>query len=154
MMYLGDQAVGLATSLPVFSDKVQIETGIYIPDDDIKATTNPVTIYHNIGTIPDFIFVQAFGLTVNDSYDKKYALLCSFQKIGDNYASIVTRALTAGNTTSQSNNIWSTVETFVNSGFVSNSSFRILTPGSDSYFKKGIPYYYVVGKFKEVTLNA
>ena len=76
MMYLGQDPVGLATSIPIFEQDMKIEYGEYIPENDIFPTD--VVINHGLGAIPDFFLVQAVNIEITNTYEKKY-LLCSCQ---------------------------------------------------------------------------
>lgn len=155
MMYLGNDPVGLATSLPVFSDKAQIEIGIYIPDDDINVTDNPIYINHNLGVVPDFIFFNSIGIRVTTEHDKKYILSGSIQIYANGEMGAIaarTTNINAASIVSVSANNAASV--YIDNNFITNSNFKFFGHSTNSYVKKDIPYYYIVGKFKEVTSNA
>ena len=76
MMYLGSNAVGMATSLPQFADIAKIECGNYTPTTDELISSK--TFNHNLGEVPDLILLYSVGTDNNgENYDKKYALLVS-----------------------------------------------------------------------------
>ena len=144
MMYLGDQAVGLATSLPEFADIAKIECGTFIVEEDTLA--NDYIINHNLGIIPDFFQCYAAQAFTNDT-SKVYLIQTSFtqwpsQEASNYYAFsnyAIPTALNGGGV--QKSNL------------ASDSSFRLYNAKS-LYLKANIKYFYILGKLKEVTPNA
>ena len=72
MMYLGENPVGLATSIPIFSDKVQIEYGEYTPQTDELVKTIDIT--HSLGVVPDFIIYSIEDIDLTNTYNVTYLL--------------------------------------------------------------------------------
>lgn len=154
MMYLGNQAVGIATSLPEFADIAKIECGNYTPTED----ENPNNIYipHSLGEIPDFIVYQSTGVAVSDSYQYTYLIsgiiyivpVLNYPEFPSDsfYQSIFARKQQKGIAYS---NI------LVNmSNFATTSNFLFPRAQATDRLKANVTYHYVIGKFKEVTPNA
>lgn len=151
MMYLGQNAVGIATSLPIFGDKVKIEYGEYTPVED-EETMNTF-IQHSINDIPDFLIYYTKDISVDEIYEVSYTLdgtvFPTASPSDTNYTSyIVCRALVANST-----NITITRGTTDITATYTNTTFRFFGP-SGSKLKANAKYCYIVGKFKEVTPNA
>ena len=151
MMYLGDKAVGIATSLPVFANVAKVEFGNYTPIEDEDVTTKYFS--HSLGEIPDFIIFFATTFTIAYTYDVQYLITGSIIKkniIGDANDCILNANMnklnTAGSTTSARGSA-------LLSDYSTNNSFRFFG-ATGAHLKAGITYNYVIGKFKEVTENA
>ena len=150
MMYLGQDPVGLATSIPIFEKDMKIEYGEYIPENDIYS--GDVIINHGLGAIPDFFLAQAVDIELINTYQKNYLLYCMVIKCAPNSAVIITRGINANATTYASVN---TITTLTNaSSFSNESNVKFFGQGSDVYLKAGVKYHYIIGKYKEVTPNA
>lgn len=149
MMYLGQDPIGLATSIPIFGDKVEIEYGEYIAENDI--TTSNVTIHHNLGAIPDFVLIQTNNIEIK-SYEKNYLLCCMVIKLSPTTSAIIARSITANSTNYGASNVVTT--TSAASVFSNDSTVQFFGPGSSNYIKANVVYHYIIGKYKEVTPNA
>ena len=151
MMYLGNQAVGIATSLPIFGDKVKIEYGEYTPTED--KDTMDTTIQHSINDVPDFFIYYTKDISVDEIYNVGYvldgALFPATPQSGKNYNSYVTcRTLTENST-----NIGIVRGSLDITTTFTNTTFRFFGP-TGSKLKANAKYCYIIGKFKEVTSNA
>ena len=157
MMYLGNQAVGMATSLPIFNDKVEIEYGEYVPENDIDINNNPVSISHNLGAVPDFIYFFTPNIEIKDTYSKIYLIcyMAIFIK-KDDVMHVYVRGIKPNSTSMI--NIGSNVtrESWINSNWSSTSNFLIICNHATNIcnLKANVKYHYIIGKFKEVTSNA
>lgn len=144
MMYLGKDAVGLATSIPEFANIAKIECGTFIVEEDTLA--NDYIINHNLGIIPDFFLCYAAQAFTNNT-SKVYLIQISFtqwpsQEASDYYAfsHYATPTALNGGGVRKSN-------------LASGSSFKLYNVKS-LYLKANIKYFYVLGNLKEVTSNA
>ena len=152
MMYLGDNPIGLATSIPIFSDKVEIEYGEYTPETDIPIYNSTLFIPHNIGTIPDFVIVAA-DIPESDTYTVKYLGLLSYCRANSESYHVFIRVIKPG-TSNWATSSGITTNTYTQEvQYLSDSNFKIIGP-SEAYVKANVTYHYIVGKFKEVTPNA
>ena len=150
MMYLGQDPVGLATSIPIFEQDMKIEYGEYIPENDIFPTD--VVINHGLGAIPDFFLVQAVNIEITNTYEKKYLLYCMVIKCAPNSVAIITRGINANATTYATVNATTPL---TNASSFSNESYvKFFGQGSDTYLKAGVKYHYIIGKYKEVSPSA
>ena len=155
MMYLGKDPVGLATSLPVFSDIAKIEFGEYTPSTDEDISTKSIS--HSLGEIPDFIICFAKFLDIDTTWTDAYLisgyacpanvpLFNSYSR--DTLVQIFRTVPGSGlNTNSQT-------QSYFKSDRSTNNSFYLPYHSSiTTKLKANITYYYVIGKFKEVTAN-
>ena len=62
MIYLGKDAVGLATSIPEFANLAKIEVGEYTPITDMSVSN--VWFSHSLKEAPDFIFCRSDIFTI------------------------------------------------------------------------------------------
>lgn len=157
MMYLGNNPIGIATSLPIFGDKVSIEYNTYTPIEDTLVST--VTFNHNLGTIPDFIYIYTDPISHGeDNWEQDYLLqsnatnLVFINNNADNYYTFCMMR-TKINTTSYA----SSYGGLEKANFVSATSFKVgigVTMTDTLYFKANTTYHYILGKLKEVTPNA
>ena len=156
MIYLGDSPIGLVTSIPIFSDKMQIEYGEYTPQTDIDLMTNPVQIFHNLGVEPNFFIFFTPNLETTNTYDKSYVYYITFTPINNSTQQINTvRNLKPNSGGFSTSSKTDTMEVFVQSGLISNSYFALYyNASSTTHLKANAKYYYIVGRFKEVTPNA
>lgn len=152
MMYLGDNPVGLATSIPVFSDKADIEYGEYIPETDILIYNGTLFIPHSIGTLPDFIIVTA-DIKPLESCATKYLGNLIYCRANDEAYHVYFR------TTKSNSTNWLTSSGILDTTqiqeveYISDSYFKLVGP-QETYVKTNTIYHYTVGKFKEVTPSA
>ena len=164
MMYLGSNAVGLATSIPSFADIAKIECGNYTPttDEDVADTW----ISHSLGVMPDFVLFVANNFTLTTASATKYlesgaiyksaaiASMYSEYEVNSRYilqyskSNSITELASSGGMVIIENQISA-------SGHDGAAEFRFpkLTSGGP-ILKANVTYHYVIGKFKEVTNNA
>lgn len=144
MIYLGKDPVGLATSIPEFANIAKMECGTFIVEQDTLA--DGYIINHNLGIIPDFFMCYPAETFITDT-DKNYLVQTTFtqwptQEGNDYYAYInyaLPMSLSGGG--------------YSKSTLASGSSFKLYNNKS-LYLKANIKYFYIVGKYKEVTVNA
>lgn len=155
MMYLGKDPVGLATSIPVFGEKMEIEYGEYISTTDISI--GDVVINHHLGVMPDFLFFIADSIELLNTYSAKYMIEGTIIKLNllqttttiDFHIAFRYIQANSTNVTGSSANMSTTqIENFLN-----NNSFKFFGPSAGT-LKANVKYNYIVGKFKEVTSNA
>ena len=154
MMYLGKDAIGLATSIPEFANIAKIECGNYTPTQDELITD--VILNHSLGEIPDFltVFIDPISLI---AYDTSYLLCGTYYRsydseYVDNYYFLTTIYNKVNTTTTGS-----TYGGLVKESAMTNSTFTFPHTKSGAYgatLKANTTYHYIIGKFKEVTANA
>ena len=157
MIYLGSNPVGIATSLPIFGDIVNIEVGEYTPIEDTLVSS--VTFNHNLNTTPDFIYIYSEPIArTSETWQNEYLLqsnatnLTFTENVGNDYYTFCLLR-TKINATSYN----STFSAALKSDFTTATSFKIILAGSlinTCYFKANTTYHYIIGKYKEVTPNA
>ena len=149
MMYLGNQAVGIATSLPEFADIAKIECGNYTPESDTAITE--VNILHSLGEVPDFIIYYTNDI-VSGIYEYQY-LICGscFNVTLSSSFSGVRHCL---HTQINSSQIGTNTTAKTPSAYSTEASFKLPYASETNYVKANTTYHYVIGKFKEVTPNA
>ena len=153
MMYLGQDAIGLNHTLPAIGQAAILESGTYTPQEDIKAID--VRIPHSLGELPDFCLYFSSEFTPNTTYDKTYCAngyfakcnLMSPQRARTGFGSYLRSNKQTNNSVI---NVW--YDDLTN--FFSTTDFTFPRYNSGEYLKGNITYYYIIGKFKEVTPNA
>ena len=151
MMYLGDQAVGLATSLPIFGDIAKIECGEYTPTTDM--TSNDRWFNHSLGVIPDFILVFTSGMSGSATASNTYLvnfLVTKHDFVNASSNGNCFKSMTKLNATTLS----LTARMSAMSNVATTSQFMMNIPNGTELFQANVTYYYIIGKFKEVTSNA
>lgn len=154
MMYLGDQAVGIATSIPIFGDIAKIECGKYTPiEDEIPSNVN---IPHSLNSVPDFAcYFTDSKIPVSESYEYTYLLSGFIYPINIEWSSLTTDSLKQVFFLKKQQSGASYSNTTANmSSYVNSTYFNFFTANSTDRLKAGTTYNYVIGKFKEVTPNA
>lgn len=164
MMYLGKDAVGLATSIPIFGNLAQIEVGEYTPTSDTSISN--VWFSHSLKTAPDFIFCRADNFTIEASSTQylESSIAC--------ISSVITQAYSSSNVTGSyfirltkanaANTLTSAQGIVIIENYISSAGHDITNEirlpaitQVNIHFKAGVTYHYVLGKFKtEVTSNA
>lgn len=153
MIYLGNDPVGLTTSIPKFANIAKIECGDYTPTTDISP--DEVSIPHSLGEIPDFFCYYCDDIEGLNNYQYTYVLNGFIYPLhyvlsGINQDSISQTIQTKINSVGLG---YST--TLVNmNAYANNTSFIFMKKADTDRLKANITYHYVVGKFKEVTSNA
>ena len=151
MMYLGNQAVGIATSLPQFADIAKVEIGTYKSNSDTIASM--ARIQHSLGEVPDFIFTYCDTFPSSSSYEDIYLMNCYCCKT---YPSVMSSPgiTTILKTRTGSKNVATAIFTKMPSDYSSSSDFCFPYQNDTEKLLANIEYHYVIGKFKEVTSNA
>ena len=153
MMYLGNNPVGLATSIPTFAQFGKVEMGEYTPETDIK--WSEVRFNHSLGAVPDFIVFYSDKIDITTSYNTSYLVSTSVVRRKANSASdslgnvCVTRIGEAGVNHGRGG-------LFFNGTYVASDTYFYAVGSSMGYadesrLKANTTYHYIVGKFKEVT---
>ena len=151
MMYLGNQAVGMATSLPVFGDIAKIEMGTYIPTSDIASAS--LWFNHSLGKVPDFIIIYTREMSASATATNTYLvnfLVIKHEFIGASADGNCFKSMTKLNTTTLS----MSARMLSLDKVATSSQFLMNIPESVELFKANVTYHYIIGNFKEVTSNA
>ena len=153
MMYLGNDPVGLATSIPTFAQFGKVEMGEYTPETDV----DPGSLYvsHSLGEQPDFLYY--YSDTVDSLASDEYSYMCFgvVSKVHYKNGGVDpnTNALCSCLYTKIGSTSLSVSETPVNvEDFIEPTRFRFAYKTTiSSRLKANITYHYIIGKFKEVT---
>ena len=151
MIYLGNQAVGLATSLPVFSDIAQIEIGSYTPTVDESVSTKTFT--HSLGTIPDFILWFTTDLIVASEENQVAYMVNGYIATRNVQNSDYSAGTCANYTLANQAKARATASNSQLTIWTTDSTFKFFDV-SDIFLKANVKYNYIIGKFKEQEVTA
>ena len=153
MIYLGSNSVGLNHIIPPIGQTALLESGEYTPIETVAASTTHIP--HNLGIIPDFVLVISNEFAATAEMTERYITNSYCGKTNLTTQDVSTNGFCAYRTNwPQSNKSWQAVEHINYTKFLHENNFEIPYYNSGDKLKAGITYYYIIGKFKEVTSNA
>ena len=153
MMYLGNNPIGLVTSLPIFNDKIEIEYGEYTPtvDEDVISSY----FSHSLGRAYDFIFYTSNGINMVNE-DSIYLIGGLIYNNFTNYTypiNIITYYKGANSTlVSNTRGAIASMSGTHDANHNIESYCRLFGP-TNCKLKANVTYRYILGYFKEVTPN-
>lgn len=149
MIYLGEDAIGIATSLPIFGDVAKVEVGEYTPNTD--ETAAEVVISHSLGELPDFLLFFSDTIIALNESEVSYVINGTLVRQNTSNArdGFLCTLFTKENSTTYNRASGSTDL----NAFLSNNNFTFFG-NINSKLKANTTYHYIIGKFKGVTPNA
>ena len=153
MIYLGQDAIGLATSIPIFANLADIEMGEYTPTQDTLITE--VSISHSLGKMPDFYLYYTTNFVLG-TYTPLYAIEGSYHPlyIQDNIQKFTFTARCNKTNSTAMNTMVGTMDkdTLALNG-IDDHTFKFIG-NTTSLLKANVTYRYIIGINKEVIPNA